>query len=55
VRLICAFEIMKGSEVDVDPVRGCKSTEDLVSSPRRYTLVFRPRDEKVLRQEAEKH
>jgi 3-hydroxyphenylacetate 6-hydroxylase len=44
VRLITGFEISAGSEIDVDPVRGCKSAEDLVSSPRRYTVVFQPRD-----------
>jgi hypothetical protein len=51
VRLISAFEALKGSEVDVDPVSGCKSTEDLVSSPKRYMAVFRPRDESKLREE----
>jgi 3-hydroxyphenylacetate 6-hydroxylase len=45
LRLIAGFEISVGSEIDVHPVSGCKSAEDLVSSPRRYTVVFRPRDE----------
>ena len=45
VRLIAGFEISAGSEIDAHPVSGCKSAEDLVSSPRRYTVVFKPRDE----------
>jgi 3-hydroxyphenylacetate 6-hydroxylase len=50
LRLITAFEILPESLVDVDPVRGIKSADDLVSSPRRYTVRFRPRDQSRLRQ-----
>ena len=49
-RLIAAFEICDGSEIDADPVNGCKSAEDLVSSPKRYTVVFKPRDETRLKE-----
>jgi 3-hydroxyphenylacetate 6-hydroxylase len=49
-RLIAAFEICEGSEIDADPINGCKSAEDLVSSPKRYTVVFKPRDEARLRE-----
>lgn len=45
MRLISAFEMVKGSEIDVDPIRGCKDHGDLVSSPRRYTVIFRARNE----------
>lgn len=45
VRLIAGFGISASSEIDAHPVSGCKSAEDLVSSPKRYTVVFKPRDE----------
>lgn len=48
LRLITAFEILPESVVDIDPVRGIKSANDLVSSPQRYTVRFRPRDESRL-------
>ena len=51
MRLISAFEIPKGSEVDIDPITGCKSTEDLVSSPKRFTVVFQARDEEKFGEE----
>ena len=51
LRLISAFEIRKGSQVDVDPVRGVKSAADLVSSPNRYTVQFCPRDQVLLSRE----
>jgi 3-hydroxyphenylacetate 6-hydroxylase len=50
VRLITGFEISAGSEIDAHPVSGCKSAEDLVSLPRRYTLIFKPRDEPRLKE-----
>ncbi|OCL06090.1 cytochrome P450 [Glonium stellatum] len=50
VRLISAFEVLKGSDVDVNPVTGATTTEDLVCSPERYTVIFKPRDEARLRQ-----
>jgi len=34
VRLITAFEIVEAGDVNIDPVRGCKSADDLISSPR---------------------
>jgi 3-hydroxyphenylacetate 6-hydroxylase len=51
IRLIAAFEICEGSdEIDTDPVNGCNRGEDLVSSPKRYAVVFKPRDETRLKE-----
>jgi 3-hydroxyphenylacetate 6-hydroxylase len=50
LRLISAFEIQKSSDVDVNPVTGASKAEDLVCSPERYTVVFKPRDEARLRE-----
>lgn len=50
VRLIAGFEISGGSEIDAHPLSGVKSAGDLVSSPKRYTLVFTPRDEARLKE-----
>ncbi len=47
---ISAFEIFPGSDVDVNPISGCGSADDLVSSPKIYTVVFKPRDQLQLRQ-----
>ncbi|TKA61335.1 3-hydroxyphenylacetate 6-hydroxylase, partial [Cryomyces minteri] len=50
LRMISAFEIVKGSEVDVDPVRGSADPTSLVTIPKRYEVVFRPRNEALLRE-----
>jgi hypothetical protein len=36
--------------LDVDPITGCKSHGDLVSSINRYTANFKARDEFALRE-----
>ncbi|TKA79349.1 3-hydroxyphenylacetate 6-hydroxylase [Cryomyces minteri] len=48
LRMISAFEIVKGSDVDVDPVRGSADPTSLVTMPKRYEVVFRPRNEALL-------
>jgi 3-hydroxyphenylacetate 6-hydroxylase len=50
VRLISAFEIQSSVVLDVDPITGCKSYEDLVSSIKRYQVNFKARDEFALRE-----
>jgi 3-hydroxyphenylacetate 6-hydroxylase len=50
VRLISAFEIQSSTVLDVDPITGCSSHGDLVSSIKRYTVNFKARDEFALRE-----
>jgi hypothetical protein len=50
VRLISAFEIQSSRVLDVDPITGCKSHQDLVSSIKSYTVNFKPRNEIALRE-----
>ena len=49
MRMLSCFEIEQGTEVDVDPVRGSADPTSLVTVPRQYEVVFKPRDEVVLR------
>ena len=44
VRVLSAFEILPFDEVDVDAVRGCADARSLVSSPKRYRVIFRARE-----------
>lgn len=44
VRVLSAFEILPFDDVDVDAVRGCADARSLVSSPKRYRVVFRARE-----------
>ena len=50
MRMLSCFEIEQGTEVDADPVRGSADPTSLVTIPRQYEVVFKPRNEKVLRQ-----
>lgn len=50
LRMLSAFEIVKDSEVDVHPVRGSADPTSLVTMCRSYRVVFRPRNEKKLRE-----
>jgi 3-hydroxyphenylacetate 6-hydroxylase len=49
LRMLGSFEIIKDSEVDVHPVTGSADPTSLVTRCRDYRVVFRPRDEGVLR------
>jgi len=49
LRVLGCFEIVKDSEVDVHPVRGSADPTSLVTMCRDYRVVFKPRDEGVLR------
>lgn len=48
MRMLSCFEIEKGSEVEIDPVKGSADPTSLVCVPERYEVVFKPRDGKLL-------
>ena len=48
MRMLSCFEIVGGSEVDVHPVSGSADPTSLVTVPKRYSVYFKPRNEKVL-------
>lgn len=50
LRMLNSFEIVQDSEVDVHPVRGSSDPTSLVTMCRQYKVIFKPRNEKVLRQ-----
>lgn len=54
MRMLSCFEILKGTEVEVDPVKGSADPTSLVTMPRRYEVIFKPRNEGVLREALEK-
>ncbi|KAF2459198.1 cytochrome P450 76B1 [Lineolata rhizophorae] len=50
MRVLNAFEIVKRTDVDAHPVSGSADPTSLVTMPRRYEVVFRPRNERALRE-----
>lgn len=50
LRMLGAFQILPDSPVDVHPVRGAADPTSLVSMCRQYRVVFRPRNERALRE-----
>jgi 3-hydroxyphenylacetate 6-hydroxylase len=52
--MLNSFEIVQGSEVDVHPVRGSADPTSLVTMCKHYKVVFKPRDERALRDALEK-
>jgi 3-hydroxyphenylacetate 6-hydroxylase len=50
MRLISSFDIQKSEEVDVNPLTGIEDPTSLVSTPKRYKCIFKPRNEQNLRQ-----
>jgi len=54
MRTLSAFEITKGTDVDVHPVKGSADPTSLVTIPRRYEVYFKPRNVKVLERELQK-
>ncbi|KAK9453396.1 cytochrome P450 [Dipodascopsis uninucleata] len=50
MRIISCFEIMKADNVDCDPLTGLSDPTSLVSTPKPYKIVFRPRNKDVLEQ-----
>ena len=51
IRMLSAFDIRKATDVDVHPVRGSSDPTSLVCIPRRYEVLFVPRNETTLRRE----
>jgi len=54
LRMLGSFEIVQDSEVDTHPVRGSADPTSLVTMCRHYQVVFKPRNERVLREALEK-
>jgi 3-hydroxyphenylacetate 6-hydroxylase len=54
LRVLASFEIVADSEVDTHPVRGSSDPTSLVTMCKPYRVLFKPRDEDVLRKELEK-
>jgi len=50
MRMLSCFKVEKGDmDVDVHPVSGSADPTSLVTIPRRYEVVFKPRNETILR------
>jgi 3-hydroxyphenylacetate 6-hydroxylase len=54
MRMLSSFEIIKATEVETHPVKGCSDPTSLVSLPHRYEVRFKPRDEAKLREQVQK-
>jgi 3-hydroxyphenylacetate 6-hydroxylase len=50
LRMLNSFEVVQDSEVDVHPVRGSADPTSLVTMCRHYKVIFKPRNEKALRE-----
>ncbi|KAI4709128.1 hypothetical protein J4E89_005876 [Alternaria sp. Ai002NY15] len=50
LRMLNSFELVSESEVDVHPVRGSSDPTSLVTMCRPYQILFKPRNEQVLRE-----
>ncbi|KAF1936173.1 cytochrome P450 [Clathrospora elynae] len=53
LRMLSSFELVQDSEVDVHPVRGSADPTSLVTMCRHYKIIFKPRNEKALREALE--
>lgn len=53
MRMLSSFEIMKGSDVETHPVKGSADPTSLVTMSKHYTVTFKPRNEKALREAIE--
>ncbi|KAF2103584.1 cytochrome P450 [Rhizodiscina lignyota] len=54
MRMLNSFELVKDSDVETHPVLGSADPTSLVTMSKRYTVVFKPRNEKALREAIEK-
>ena len=50
LRMLNSFELVPDSDVDVHPVRGSADPTSLVPMCRAYQVVFKPRNERILRE-----
>jgi 3-hydroxyphenylacetate 6-hydroxylase len=53
LRMLNAFELLKDSEVETHPVRGSADPTSLVTMCRHYKVIFKPRNERALREALE--
>jgi len=50
MRVLSCFEIQKSTEVEVDPIKGSADPTSLVTIPRQYEVIFKPRNEELLKE-----
>lgn len=50
LRTLNSFEIRQGSDVETHPVKGSADPTSLVTMCRDYTVYFKPRNERALRE-----
>lgn len=50
LRMLNSFELVPDSDVDVHPVRGSSDPTSLVTMCRAYKVVFKPRNQGILRE-----
>lgn len=50
VRMLNSFEILKDSDVETHPVKGSADPTSLVTMSKRYTVIFKPRNESALKE-----
>ncbi|KAK9386701.1 cytochrome P450 [Lipomyces mesembrius] len=55
MRIISAFEIIEHETVDTDPLTGLADPTSLVSTPKKYKVIFRPRDTNILEKALKDH
>ncbi|WXC58240.1 hypothetical protein SNK03_004138 [Fusarium graminearum] len=49
MRMIASFELSTRDEIDTNPLTGVEDLTSLVSTPRKYRVAFKPRDDTVLK------
>ena len=55
MRMLNSFELVKDSDVETHPVLGSADPTSLVTMVREYTVFFKPRNERALREAIEKN
>jgi 3-hydroxyphenylacetate 6-hydroxylase len=53
LRMLNSFKILPDSEVEVDPVQGSSDPTSLVTMCQDYSVIFKPRNQEVLREALE--
>ncbi|RAQ93865.1 DNA-directed RNA polymerase mitochondrial precursor [Stemphylium lycopersici] len=53
LRMLNSFELVQDSDVDVHPVRGSSDPTSLVTMCQPYKIIFKPRNERILREALE--
>lgn len=55
MRMLNSFELVRDSDVQTHPVLGSADPTSLVTMSKHYTVKFKPRNEKALRESIEKN